>query len=171
MGYIPDILRKIDLSGYGIIQDSLNILYKRYNVTMFNEAHHMSQHRAFVYSQLEILKSFGYTQLALETLNEKDSFITDRKYPVKKTGFYTNDPVYGNLIRKALELGFTLIPYEEISKDREKGQATNIYNQYNPSKGKLIVYGGYGHISETGEYKMMGQHLKNMLNEDLLTIS
>ncbi len=171
MGFIPDTLRKIDLSDYGIKQDSLNILYNNYNVTMFNESHNISRHRAFIYSQLEILKSLGYTQLALETLNKKDSFITNRKYPVKKTGFYTNDPVYGNLIRKALELDFTLISYENISKRREKGQAENIYKHYDSSKGKLIVYGGYGHISETGEYKMMGQHLKNMLNEDLLTIS
>ncbi|MCD4795286.1 MAG: hypothetical protein K8R54_18790 [Bacteroidales bacterium] len=170
-GYIPDSLKQIDLSGSGIVQDDLNNLYTKYNVAMFNESHHISQHRAFIYSQLEILKSLGYNQLALETLNDKDSTLYERNYPVKKTGFYTNDPVYGNLIRKALELGFKLIPYDTKNMRREKVQADNIFKQYNPAKGKLIVYGGYGHIAETGEYKMMGQHLKNMLEEDVLSIS
>ena len=170
-GYIPDSLKQIDLTGYGIVQDDLNDLYTKYNVAMFNESHHISQHRAFIYSQLEILKSLGYNQLALETLNDKDSTLYIRKYPAKQTGYYTNDPVYGNVIRKALETGFTLIPYDSYDTDREKGQADNIFKQYDPAKGKLIVYGGYGHIAETGEYKMMGQHLKNMLEEDVLSIS
>lgn len=170
-GYIPDKLKQIDLSDFGIKQDVLNDLYKTYNVTMFNESHHFSQHRAFIYSQLEILKSLGYNQLALETLNEKDSSLCERNYPIKKTGYYTNDPVYGNVIRKALEIGFILIPYDSRDRDREKGQADNIFKQYDPEKGKLIIYGGYGHIAETGDLKMMGQYLKNMLNEDVLSIS
>ena len=70
-----------------------------------------------------------------------------------------------------MELGFKLIPYDTKNMRREKVQADNIFKQYNPAKGKLIVYGGYGHIAETGEYKMMGQHLKNMLEEDVLSIS
>ena len=53
-GYIPDSLKQIDLSGSGIVQDDLNNLYTKYNVAMFNESHHISQHRAFIYSQLEI---------------------------------------------------------------------------------------------------------------------
>lgn len=173
-GYIPDSLRQIDLTGNGINQDTLSELYKKYNVVMFNESHHFSQHRAFLYSQLEILKSLGYNQLALETLGEKDTMLHQRAYPVKKTGFYINDPVYGNLIRKALELGFTLISYDNSYNifKREKEQAKSIFKQYMPVKGKLIVYAGYGHIAETGKFpKMMGQHLKKMLKEDVLSIS
>ena len=171
-GYIPDSLRKIKLKRFGIKQDSLNKLYKNVNVVMFNEAHHISQHRAFLYSQLEVLKSLGYNQLALEALNKEDTLLKERKYPVKSTGFYINDPVYGNVIRKALELGFTLISYDVYKTfGREKGEAKNIFKKYNPNKGKLVVYAGYGHISETGKWKMMGQFLNKYLNEDLLTIS
>jgi len=171
-GFIPDSLRSIDLSGKGINQNYLNELYAKYNVVMFNESHHYSQHRAFLYSQLENLKSLGFTQLALETLNQNDTLLKIRKYPIKKTGFYTNDPVYGNVIRKALELGFILIPYDIYKKiGREKGEAKNIIKQYQPDKGKLFIYAGYGHISETGKWKMMGQYLHKMLKEDLLSIS
>lgn len=172
-GYIPDSLRKIDLSKNGITQTDLNELYSAYNVVMFNESHHFSRHRAFVYSQLESLKSLGFNQLALETLNENDTLLTKRKYPVKKTGFYTNDPVYGNLIRKALELGYTLIPYDSRNKEREKGQAENICKKYDPDKGKLIVYGGYGHTAQkpTGKITMMGQYFIEMIHEDILSIS
>ncbi len=171
MGYIPDSLINIDLSGYGITQHDLDNLYNKYNVVMFNEAHHLSEHRAFVFSQLKNLKNLGYNQLALEALNQNDSNINKRKYPVKSTGFYINDPVFGNLIRKAIQFGFILIDYDSYGPEREKKQAENILHKYDPSKGKLVILGGYGHIAETGNYKMMGQYFKKMIKEDILSIS
>jgi hypothetical protein len=169
MKYIPDTLKDVNFVNCGISQDSLSYLYNKYNVVMFNENHYSSQHRAFLYSQLEVLKRIGYNQLALETIDENDTLLENRKYPTYLTGFYTKDPVYGNVIRKALELGFTLIPYDNVNQDREKGQADNIFRQYDPKNGKLIVYGGYGHTCEKGNF--MGKYLKEYLNEDILTIS
>ena len=171
-GYIPDQKIQLDLTKFEINQDTLIELYKNYNVVLFNEAHHISRHRAFLYSQLEVLKELGFNQLALEALNPQDTEIQSRTYPISNfpslTGVYINDPVYGNVIRKAIEFGFTLISYD-AKKRREKRQAENIYKQYDPKKGKLIVYGGYGHIAE--EYPMMGSHLKKALKEDVLSIS
>ncbi len=171
-GFIPDQKRQLNLTQFEINQDTLIEYYKNYNVVLFNEAHHKPKHRAFLYSQLETLKELGFNQLALEAQNPQDIDIQTRAYPINNfpslTGVYINDSVYGNLIRKAIELGFTLIPYD-AKKRREKRQAENIYKQYDPKKGKLIVYGGYGHISE--EYPMMGSHLKKILREDILSIS
>jgi hypothetical protein len=173
-GYIPDDLLNFDLSPYQIDQDSLNKLYANFNVILFNETHHISQHRGFLYSQLEILRDLGFSYLALEALNAKDTSVEQRKYPINKypeltTGVYINDPVYGNLIRKAIELGFTLISYDSYSSNREEEQANNILKVYDESHGKMVVLGGYAHISEKNG--MMGSFLKNKLNTDLLSIS
>ena len=122
-----------------------------------------------------MLKSNWGTICTLETLNENDIVLKARTYPIHTsifmTGFFTNDPVYGNLILKALELGFTLIAFDSDAKDREKGQAENISRQYNAKEGKLIVYAGLGHIYEKSSTPMTGYDLKTMLNEDVLSIS
>jgi len=168
-------IKDINLSNKKSSQTELDSLYNSFDVVLFNEAHHISQHRAFLYSQLSTLKTAGYKFLALEALNSGvyiDSTSASRGYPIfKKTGIYINDPVYGLLIRHALDLGFTLIPYESYGKNRELDQANNIYNSYKSEKGKLIVYAGYGHICESAENPFMARYLKEKLGEDLLTIT
>lgn len=168
-GYSIDTIINIDVKDCGISQGNLNDLYKQYNIVLFNEEHHNPQYRAFVCSQLIFLKEKGFNQLALEALNAEDTNIHERMYPIAKSGFYTAEPIYGNLIRQALELDFELISYDNSTLRRDKTQAKNIYKEYSPESGKLIVFGGYGHIAQKG--LMMGQHLKKMAKEDVLSIS
>jgi len=167
--YSTDTIITINVKDCGINQKDLNFLYNKYNVVLFNEEHHNPKYRAFVYSQLIYLKAKGYNQLAIEALNIKDINLQKRKYPTSITGFYTDEPVFGNLIRKALNLGFDLIAYDNTKMRRDKNQAKNIFKAYSPQRGKLVVFGGYGHIAQKG--LMMGQHLKKMLKEDILSIS
>ena len=155
--------------------DSIFSLVDNYNVVMLNEAHHISENRAMLYHLLPILKQKGFTQLALEALNSgayMDSLLEKRGYPIyQKTGIYINDPVYANTIRLALKLGFTLIPYESYNANREEEQANSIFNQFVPEQGKLIVYGGYAHISKRPDRKLMGSFFKKKINEDYLSLS
>jgi hypothetical protein len=169
IGDIPEKKLDLHLASLEINQDTLNKLYRSYNVVMFNECHHLPQHRAFLYSQLKILKSLGYNQLALESLEITDDSLYIRKCPIKINGFYINEPVMNNLIRLAIELDFKLISYDEYCSNREYIQAKNLFDKYNQKEGKLIVLGGYGHISESNN--MMGQYFKEMINEDILSIS
>jgi hypothetical protein len=156
-------------------QDELVQLYSDYDVVLFNEAHHKSQHRAFMYSQLNFLKDAGYKYLAIEALNTGiylDSTLVKRGYPIiQKTGIYISDPIFGLLIRHAIELGFTLIEYESYNKNREQEQADNIFAAYKPKKGKLVVYAGFGHICEADNKLLMASYLKEKLGKDLLTIT
>lgn len=146
-------------------------LAKEFHVIAFNEEHHVPMSRAIVYHYLKPLANLGYNYLALEALDERDSLLYKRGYPLHyKTGYYTDEPVFGLLIREALKLGYTLIPYESESGDREKMQAENIIKQYDPKKGKLVILAGYGHIIESENRSLMGHFLKNALNEDILTI-
>lgn len=150
---------------------------KKRNVIMFNEAHNKPLNRAFIYSLLTDLYKIGYRHLAMETLRNGPN--NDLSEPVQSIGYYTNEPIYGELIRKALSLGFELVPYEDTASrstiyQRDSAQATHIYEFLNKfPEAKLIVVGGYGHIGEggdSGDYIPMGFQFKRLSGIDPLTI-
>lgn len=164
----------IDLSKQENKFYSLDSIYRNHPILLFNEAHHVPRHRAFVYSQLKKLKDAGYYYLALEALNTGeylDTLLTQRKYPqYMKTGFYINEPIFAQLIREALALGFELIPYESNNKNREEGQAKNIFSKYDKTKGGLVVLGGYGHTDKSERGQRMGFFLDKLCNEPVVSI-
>lgn len=153
---------------------------KNHKIVMVNENHFYPNHRLLVSDLLVNLKEIGYNYLALEALDVKQDSLLNLKntYPTLKTGFYTSEQNYSNLIRKAKELGFEFVAYENFdnSKDREIGQADNIYNKtfkLNPNA-KVLVLAGIDHILEkqTKEgKKWMATIFKEKYNIDPLTIS
>lgn len=150
-------------------------------IVIINEAHHNSMHRMFTKSLLKDLYAAGYRYLALEALsngNDMDTALNTRKYPIQKTGYYTRDPQFGAMIRTALALGFTLVPYEstgnENNKEREIAQAKNLQKilEKDP-KAKLIVHCGFDHVLEGTHRsweKAMAARLKEYTGIDPLTI-
>lgn len=151
---------------------------KDFHFTLINEAHYNSQHRSFTYDLLKPLWDIGYKYLALETLSYSDYNIYERGYPIKSTGYYTNDSSFGNLVREALRIGYKLVPYETQEKHdgtlRDQDQGKNIDDQTwkLDKNGKVLVHAGYSHISEMGDtkYRPMGYQLKRLTNQDILTI-
>ncbi|TRX16289.1 hypothetical protein [Flavobacterium franklandianum] len=153
---------------------------KNHKILMINENHFYPNHRLLVSDLLIKLKEIGYNYLALEGLDVKqDSLLNiENVYPTLKTGFYTVEQNYSNLIRKAKELGYEFVAYENFdnSKDREIGQAENIYDKtfkLNPNS-KVLVLSGIDHILEkqTREgKKWMATIFKEKYNIDPLTIS
>lgn len=145
---------------------------------IINEAHHQPRHRTFVTFLLKGLYEQGYRYLGIETLGYLDSTYNECKYPVLLTGFYSKEPQFGNLIREALRIGFTLFPYEtEVAehngKLREIDQATNIARYMKEHPGKYLIYCGYDHVIEgphKGWEKAMAGRLKEYTGIDPLTI-
>ncbi len=147
-------------------------------VIMFNEAHHMPLHRAFILSLLPELKKQGFNYLALEALNYLDEDkLNIRKNVVYSTGTYTVEPMYSELVNLALNLGFKIVSYEEkgfcsgtsmeCRTKREMEQASNLSNVFKTdSVAKMIVIAGYDHIIENNSFKMMSQYFweKTMIN-------
>ena len=133
-------------------------------VLMLNEEHRSSRERAFAHELLEPLRQAGFTHLALETIDNAEA-VTDRKYPLAGDGFYTNDPILADLVRRAAEMGMGIVQYEadfeEMPKDldpndptaqtnwRERKQAENLaaFLKANP-EARLIVWSGRHHMSE-----------------------
>ncbi len=155
---------------------------KSERVIMFNEAHHMPLHRAFILSLLPELKKQGFNYLALEALNYLDeNNLNARKSVTQSTGTYTAEPVYAELINLALTQGFKIIAYEEkgfcsesgldCRIKREKEQALNLSNfMKTDSSAKIIVIAGYDHIMENNSFKMMAQYFQENTMINPLTI-
>jgi hypothetical protein len=122
-------------------------------VVMINEALGKPLHRAFTYSLLEDFYRMGYRYLAMEMLN---NFSSHRLSSVgMNSGYYVCEPVAGELMRKAIAMGYTLVPYEDTAaavhtaNQRDSAQAANLYEVLRKdSTAKILVHASYAHISK-----------------------
>jgi hypothetical protein len=129
---------------------------KMNKIIIINESHHIASHRVFTESLLLDLFDKGYKNLFLEALSNgdyQDTLLNKRKYPIKDSGYYITNPQFGNLIRTALKIGYTLFPYEATQnlgvEQREIDQANNIKKiiDAKPNE-KFLIHCGYGHALE-----------------------
>lgn len=121
----------------------------REEMIIINEAHHNASHRAFASSLLKGLYDRGYRYVGVETL--KTDSLNTTKFATLHSGFYSQEPEFGNFIYNALKIGFKLFPYdaEGNGKQREIGEAKNIYDFMQQNKeGKYLIYCGYQHAYE-----------------------
>lgn len=156
-------------------------------VIMVNEQHHVPMHRAFTTRLLPVLYAKGFRYLAVEGVNETDAQLNERGYPVFGTGLYPAEPVFGDMLRVAMKLGFKVVPYEYRGKcqpkpddpqfcnnERERGQAQNIYDRIlraHPDA-KILVHAGAGHIQEyrSKDITIMAAHFKEISKIDPFTV-
>jgi hypothetical protein len=154
-------------------------------IIIINEAHHDSRHRVFTASLLPELAKLGFRYLAAEALDEQDTLLQKRGFPVMQTGFYTKEPQFCNLLRVAQQARYQLVPYdygfsregewEERIKARETAQARNIQRilQADP-KAKIVVHCGFSHVNEgpngMGEQPAMAAYLRQLTGIDPFTI-
>ena len=129
----------------------ISFLARNYQVIMINESRNKPLHRAFMLSLLDDLYKKGFRYLAMEMLNNGSNHSLDKLTSL--TGYYSSEPVAGELIRTALDMGYTLVSYEDTAAythtptQRDSIQALNIYKTIrNDSSAKIIVYAGYGHV-------------------------
>ena len=141
------------------------------SLVIINEAHFSGLHRVYLATLLKDLYALGFTFLGMEALDHADTLLNARKYPVLSTGYYTQEPCFGNLIRDAMETGYTLVAYEQMFEDsaqkvmgRELAQAINIKKimDRNPSA-KMIIYCGYDHVYEDSLKTWMGLPMAGQL--------
>lgn len=156
----------------------ISFIAPSYKVIMLNEANNKPVHRAFAYSLLDALYTRGFRYLAMEMLNPMpDQELTKVTY---KTGHFATEPVAGEMIRLALDLGYKLVAYQDpnalthSATERDSIQALNIARilQQDP-EAKIFVYGSYGNIAErstTPDFTPMGMAFKRMTGIDPLTI-
>src|SRR5262249_12383867 len=131
---------------------AIPLLAKDRQAIFFNEAHNAAITRTLTVALLEKLRAEGFTHFAAETLYETDADLAQRGYPNESSGFYTQEPVYGEMVRTALKLGYTVVAYEAVSDAsgdaREREQAKNLVERVfkKDPKARLVVNAGYAHI-------------------------
>ena len=99
-------------------------------LVMINEAHHDAHTRELTLQLLPKLRAKGFKYFAAEALGD-DKGLANRGYPVWSTGSeYLHEPLYGEIVREALRLGFTVVSYDSDTtgvQDRERNQANSLF--------------------------------------------
>lgn len=165
-----------DIAGYKAVNaiQEISTMASNRQIVMINEAHHNPQHRVTTYDLLSKLWQQGFRYLAVEALAEDFSIHLETTHLTKPLGAYFQEPIYGQLILKAKELGFKLIAYDYSrvkSKDeREQKAASIIIDKVfkKDPQAKVIIHCGYSHINEDN---WLASFLQRQLNTDPLTIN
>jgi hypothetical protein len=159
-GLDSNLLRHFALFKPVNAKDFIKEKAKTEQIIIINEAHQQPYHRAFTASLLEDLYEQGFRYFGAETLAKYDmGRLNFSKYPIENSGYYTHEPLYGNLIREALKVGFEVFAYETERMGnsdsaginlREIDQARNIKKVLDKDpKAKILVHCGFDHLVET----------------------
>lgn len=160
--------------------DAIADLAKNQRIVLLNEAHNIALTRSLTVQLLSRLRQEGFDYFAAETLSATDDGLQARGYPTDRSGFYTEEPVYAEMVRTALKLGFKVVAYEATtatpnSDARETEQARNLYQQVfqKDPAARLVVNAGYDHIVKSGSYlggSSMAEHLYQLTHLPMLSV-
>lgn len=152
----------------------------KHQLVMINEYHMDASTRVLTTALLPRLYAEGFRYLAVEALAESGETLERRGYAVEGTGYYTREPVFAELLSRAVRLGYTLVPYESsgaTQRQREAGQARNIYRRIFKSHpdARVLVHAGIAHIGERpgmlpGNTQPMAMRLHALTGIDPLTV-
>ena len=171
-----------DLDGYEV-RDAVRTILEladRHRVVMLNEAHHDPRGRAFAGLLLAGLHQKGFRYFAAETFNPEDMpGLAKRGYPTLATGAYTSEPVFGDLVRQALRLGYAPVAYEHNPDEppaqqarqndaaavgrqidqRGEGEARNLKERIfdKAPQARVVVFAGYSHIRKVPQALGVGE--------------
>ena len=157
------------------------------SVVMVNEAHHDASTRLLTRDLLAPLYERGFRYLAAETFAPDSVLSAVTDYPTVGMGYYSDEPVFGALVREALRLGYILVPYEEERADEVEGDTLDGQQRRDLSQAqhlaervfardphaRVLVHAGYGHINEapTEYFSPMAWYLREITGIDPLTVS
>lgn len=149
-------------------------------LVLINEAHHDAHTRLLTLDLLPRLRALGFNYFAAEALSSKDQDLMQRGYPVNDSGTeYLHEPLYGDIVRTAIRLGYTVVAYDvgaDSQQDRDAGQANELYRKVfaRDPRARLFVHAGYAHIDKAkgrlGNTAPMAMHLQQLTGIEPLSI-
>jgi hypothetical protein len=151
---------------------------KSRKAVFFNEAHSAPITRTLTIELLAKLRAQGFDYFAAETLYSNDPDLQQRGYPTPKSGFYIDEPLYGEMVRTALKLGYKVIAYDVENAGagdaRERAGAERLAQVFKrDANARLIVDAGFAHVQKSGKYlggSSMGEFFRKISGIDPLTI-
>lgn len=160
--------------------DTITRLAADRHIVLINEAHHDAHTRQLTLALLPRLRKLGFTYFAAEALTDTDAALMQRGYPLKTSGVeYLDEPLYGEIIREAIRLGFIIVPYDSANhrpQARENEQARNLRRRVfaKDPNARIFIHGGYAHIDKKSgrlfKVNPMGLQLKKSIGFDPLCI-
>ncbi len=97
-----------------------------------------------------MFRAAGFTHYFAEAISESRSALKYRGYATSRTGGYTLDPRFGNLVRTAMSRGFEIGGYDLAADDfdrREEHQAATLAHHFAArADTRMIVHAGHGHV-------------------------
>jgi hypothetical protein len=159
--------------------DTIAKLSSDRRLVLINEAHHNANTRVLTLALLPRLRALGFNYFAAEALSADDPGLKQRGYPVEQSGSeYLHEPLYGDIVREAIRLGFIIVPYDSDASGgaREAEQANNLYQRVfaKDPKARLFVHVGYAHIDKAkgrlGAIKPLAMQLQKLTGFDPLSI-
>ncbi|MCO8020202.1 hypothetical protein NI456_15155 [Brevundimonas diminuta] len=140
-------------------------------IVILNEAHDVSGHRAFAARVMRALRPLGYDWFAAETFTQPQPVplvrigaYTKGAPFLSRYGYYTDDPVFAEMVREAARLGYRFSDYEQRFDQRapegadsaaqiaarEEAQADNLIANILSThpEARVFVYVGYSHAME-----------------------
>jgi hypothetical protein len=161
--------------------DAVVDLAAQRHIVMVNESHHDAHTRELTLALLPRLRALGFRYFAAEALNAEDVDLMRRGYPIDTSGSeYLLEPLYGEIIRQAIKLGYIIVPYDSDTaslEDRDTLQARTLYEKVfaKDPQAKLFVHAGYSHIDKAAgnlgdDIKPMAMQLKKLSDYDPLCV-
>ena len=150
-------------------------------IVLLNEAHHDAHARELSLLLLPKLYRHGYRYFAAEALIEDGGDIRRHGYVSPASGSeYVREPLYGELIRVALSLGYNVVAYDVTGAatpaEREKLQAKNLFDKIlvRDPRAKIFVHAGYAHIDKApgrlGPTKPMAMLLEELSGAKMISV-
>jgi hypothetical protein len=152
---------------------------KSRKAVFFNEAHSAPITRTLTIELLAKLREEGFNYFAAETLYDTDRDLQKRGYPTAKSGFYVDEPLYGEMVRTALKLGYKVVSYDVenagVGDARERAGADSLYSQVfkKDPNARLVVNAGFAHVQKSGKYlggSSMAEFFRKISDIDPLTV-
>jgi hypothetical protein len=156
-------------------------------VVMVNEAHHDAAGRLLTLRLLPALYAKGFRYFAAETFSPDSALAAQPAYPTPETGVYLGEPVFGEIVREALRLGYTLVPYEIEEAEEAAGDPALSRQQLRDSmqarhladrtlgrdpEARVLVHAGFGHVYEEASERWhpMAVYFREITGVDPLTV-
>ncbi len=164
--------------------DTLVAMADTARVIMVNERHHAAVDRLLTLRLLRALRAKGYRYFAAE------AFAVDTALPgggyVTDDGSYLSEPLFAEVVREALRLGYTLVPYEASARQfdepdsltpqqrRDWAQAQNLVARtlaVDP-QARVLVHAGFDHIKQqaSATWSPMAAYFTRLTGIDPVTV-
>jgi hypothetical protein len=156
-----DFMPQFERSKIKVDRDALNLnvslwreaipeIASKHRIVMIMEDHFCSKHREMITAMLPIFRENEFVTYAAEGIGRTTPVLGAEDFPSNQTGFYTADPQFANLIRRAISLDFEVVGYDFGTSSHEAREAyaadrlSGLF-EIRPDS-RMVIHAGFAHV-------------------------